>query len=88
MPRVGYARVSSTGQSLEVQLEKLSQVKCDRIYQEKRSGRIARPSWISSVHELSTRRRYLDYHAIGSAGSFGTACQAIPAEEHKKVGAN
>lgn len=41
MPRVGYARVSSTGQSLEVQLEKLDQAKCDRIYQEKRSGRTA-----------------------------------------------
>ncbi len=41
MPRIGYARVSSTGQSLEVQLEKLTQAKCDRIYQEKRSGRTA-----------------------------------------------
>ena len=41
MPRVGYARVSSTGQSLEVQLEKLNQATCDRIYQEKRSGRTA-----------------------------------------------
>ncbi len=41
MPRIGYARVSSTGQSLEVQLEKLNQAKCDRIYQEKRSGRTA-----------------------------------------------
>jgi DNA invertase Pin-like site-specific DNA recombinase len=36
MACVGYARVSSVGQSLEVQLDKLKQ--CDRIYQEKRSG--------------------------------------------------
>ena len=36
MARIGYARVSSVGQSLEVQLEKLKQ--CDKIYQEKRSG--------------------------------------------------
>lgn len=36
METVGYARVSSTGQSLEVQLEKLQD--CDRIFQEKRSG--------------------------------------------------
>jgi DNA invertase Pin-like site-specific DNA recombinase len=36
MAHVGYARVSSVGQSLEVQLDKLKQ--CDRIYQEKRSG--------------------------------------------------
>jgi len=36
MARVGYARVSSVGQSLEVQLDKLKD--CDRIYQEKKSG--------------------------------------------------
>ena len=33
---VGYARVSSLGQSLEVQMEKLRH--CERIYAEKRSG--------------------------------------------------
>lgn len=53
MPRVGYARVSSTGQSLEVQLEKLNQVSCDRIYQEKRSGRTAdRPEFQSCMNYL------------------------------------
>src|ERR687893_711860 len=36
MARVGYARVSSSGQSLEVQLDKLKH--CDKIYQEKKSG--------------------------------------------------
>jgi DNA invertase Pin-like site-specific DNA recombinase len=36
METVGYARVSSSGQSLDVQLEKLQD--CDRIFQEKRSG--------------------------------------------------
>ena len=36
MACVGYARVSSVGQSLEVQLDKLRH--CDRIYQEKKSG--------------------------------------------------
>ena len=36
MALVGYARVSSVGQSLSVQLEKLNH--CDRIYQEKKSG--------------------------------------------------
>ncbi len=39
MSRIGYARVSSSGQSLDVQLEKLSD--CDRIFQEKQSGRSA-----------------------------------------------
>src|SRR6266566_4139816 len=35
MARIGYARVSSVGQSLEVQLGKLTD--CDKLYQEKRS---------------------------------------------------
>jgi DNA invertase Pin-like site-specific DNA recombinase len=37
MSHIGYARVSSYGQSLEVQLEKLSH--CNRIFQEKQSAR-------------------------------------------------
>jgi DNA invertase Pin-like site-specific DNA recombinase len=36
MTTVGYARVSSVGQDLEVQLEKLSG--CDKVFKEKRSG--------------------------------------------------
>ncbi|HNG93890.1 MAG TPA: recombinase family protein [Acidobacteriota bacterium] len=36
MARVGYARVSSVGQSLAVQLEKLAS--CDKIFQEKQSA--------------------------------------------------
>lgn len=41
MALVGYARVSSVGQSLEVQLEKLRH--CDKIYQEQRSATGKRP---------------------------------------------
>jgi DNA invertase Pin-like site-specific DNA recombinase len=36
MANVGYARVSSVGQTLDVQLDKLKH--CDKIFQEKRSG--------------------------------------------------
>ena len=36
MALLGYARVSSVGQSLDVQLDKLKH--CDKIYQEKKSG--------------------------------------------------
>ena len=36
MTAVGYARVSSVGQSLDVQLEKLKD--CDKVFKEKRSG--------------------------------------------------
>src|SRR5215471_16519332 len=35
---IGYARVSSTGQSLAIQLERLHQAGCVRIYQETMSG--------------------------------------------------
>ena len=38
MTVVGYARVSSTGQDLSVQLEKLEAAGCDKVFKEKRSG--------------------------------------------------
>ena len=38
MPTVGYARVGSTGQDLTVQLEKLENAGCDKVFKEKRSG--------------------------------------------------
>jgi len=41
MAIVGYARVSSVGQSLDVQLSKLSEYGCTKVYQEKRSGTTA-----------------------------------------------
>jgi DNA invertase Pin-like site-specific DNA recombinase len=53
MPRIGYARVSSTGQSLEVQQEKLVAAKCDRIYDEKRSSRSSdRPEFQACMNYL------------------------------------
>ena len=53
MSKVGYARVSSTGQSLEVQLQKLNDCKCERIYKEKRSGRTAeRPEFKACMNYL------------------------------------
>lgn len=36
--KIGYARVSSAGQSLEAQIEQLEAAGCEKIYQEKESG--------------------------------------------------
>lgn len=41
MAKIGYARVSSVGQSLDVQLQKLSDCGCDKVYREKKSGTTA-----------------------------------------------
>ena len=38
MPSVGYARVSSTGQDLAVQMDKLEAAGCNKVFKEKRSG--------------------------------------------------
>lgn len=38
MAMVGYARVSSAGQNLDVQIDQLTQAGCERIFQEKKTG--------------------------------------------------
>jgi len=41
MSIIGYARVSTVGQSLNVQVEKLKEYGCEKIYREKKSGTTA-----------------------------------------------
>lgn len=49
MSLVGYARVSSVGQSLDVQLDKLKH--CDKIYQEKKGGTLEQRSRLEACLE-------------------------------------
>lgn len=36
--RIGYARVSTTAQNLDMQIEALNKAECEKIYTEKESG--------------------------------------------------
>lgn len=38
MMKIGYARVSTQGQDLALQLDVLTNIGCEKIYQEKRTG--------------------------------------------------
>jgi DNA invertase Pin-like site-specific DNA recombinase len=51
---IGYARVSSTGQSLDIQIEAPTAADCEKIYSEKRSGRTAvdRPELTRALDQL------------------------------------
>lgn len=53
MGRIGYARVSSLGQSLEVQVAKLKKAGCVKIFKEKKSGtNILRPEFKACMDYL------------------------------------
>ena len=49
MALVGYARVSSVGQSLDIQLDKLGH--CNKIFQEKKSGTLGKRPRLSDCME-------------------------------------
>ena len=53
MAIVGYVRVSTIGQNLDVQLEKLREYGCEEIFEEKRSGRRSRSACSTSTAATS-----------------------------------
>ena len=65
--KVGYARVSSTGQDLEVQLDALKKVQCEKIFQEKVSG--------TSTQGREKLRECLDFVREGDELEFTTTAR-------------
>ena len=71
MALVGYARVSSVGQSLDVQLDKLQH--CDKIFQETDQRRVRPTALAPHVPGLCAGRRYPRRHPLGPAGTLDLA---------------
>ena len=67
MALIGYARVSSVGQSLDVQLDKLQH--CDKVYQEKKSATIQQRSQLDACLEYVREGGYVGRFALRSVGS-------------------
>jgi hypothetical protein len=65
--KIGYARVSTQEQSVDVQLEQLAKIGCDKIYQEQQSGKSA-----DDREELNKLRQSSCFlcHSIGNKISF------------------
>jgi DNA invertase Pin-like site-specific DNA recombinase len=86
MGDVGYARVSSVGQSLEVQLEKLQAVGCDPIFQEKASGtREERPALQECLRYIRKGDVLYITRLDHLARSTLHLCQIAAQLDHKKV---
>ncbi len=84
MALVGYARVSSVGQSLEVQLDKLKH--CHRIYQEKRSGAASRRPELEACFDYVREGDTLVVTRLDRlARSTLHLCQLAADLEHKRV---
>ena len=50
---IGYARVSSSDQSLDIQVEQLKQVGCEKIFQENASGKSAEREQLNALIDFS-----------------------------------
>jgi hypothetical protein len=75
MSLIGYARVSSLGQSLDIQLGKLEH--CDKIFQEKKSG----------ITDKRSRLVKLDDELQARLKALGERCERSPHWLMKKANA-
>ena len=84
MANIGYARVSSVGQTLDVQLGKLKH--CDKIFQEKRSGASStRPRLISCLEYVREEDTLVVTRLDRLARSTLHLCQIAAELERKQV---
>ena len=84
MAVVGYARVSSVGQSLDVQLDKLRH--CDKIFQEKQSGALGtRPNLHDCLEYVREGDRLVVTRLDRLARSTLHLCQIAEALQRKRV---
>ena len=84
MARIGYARISSAGQSLGIQFEKLKA--CDKVYQEKRSGSTGRRPRLEACLEYVREGDILVVTRLDRlARSTLHLCQIAAELEHKGV---
>lgn len=85
MALVGYARASSVGQPLDVQLGKLKH--CDKIFQDKQRGASSqRPSLRACLHDLRQGDTLVVIRLDYLARSTLHLCQIAERLEHKHVG--
>ena len=83
MAVVGYARVSSVGQSLDVQLEKLKG--CDKVFKEKRSGvDTGRPALSNVSSSCETEIRYSSLRSIAWLVRPRISIASFPSSERRE----
>ena len=69
---VGYARVSSLGQSLVVQVDKLKEYGCEEIFQKKTLRDDSISACITGMFAARSKRGHTDYYEVGSPGTINT----------------
>lgn len=78
----GYARVSSKDQNMERQLKELESYGCERIYQEKQSGKdFSRPVYL----EMRSKMRFGDVLVVHDLSRFGRNKEEIRNEWKKLI---